>query len=538
MSGPRWLSRIVADQTRGNFALWLGLAALVLAERTTQETGGAPWWLVLGGAALLVAAGAAMRTQPLLSWLVVVALALGQLHGTTLGPPVLLSYLLALVVAGHVAGRVVEDVRRPMAAFAVAVAAGLLAVVALGYLLDSPLPRVASNLVHALYLLGVLVLLGVLPWLTGRYRRLNAELMAAGWERARQLERERAIESERERLRERARIAQDMHDSLGHALSLIALRAGRAEVDPAGDEQLRTFAGEVRGAVTAAAEELHTVVGVLREEGAPPAPTEPVHETIAELVDRTAQSGVDVHLERVGEPVPLRRIADRAAYRAVQESLTNATKHAPGAPVTVRVVHGADETVVDVVSGPPADTTPAPIRGKRGLIGLEERIRIAGGSLKAGPHEGGFRVTATLPHTDPGTAPGPVVAEPARFDAEQRRIRWRIAKGLALPVGVSTAVVVVVLGLFTGWVYNSVLSEEAYDRLVVGTPRPAVETVLPAFDLRSLEIDAEPPHPPGSDCAYYLTSDVIVPAPQSVYRLCFADERLVSKDELPVRSGG
>ncbi|MDA3642533.1 histidine kinase [Saccharopolyspora indica] len=535
MRAPRWLSRVVAAQTRGNLALWLGLAVLVLAERTTQEQGGAPWWLVLCGVALLVAAGAALRTRPVLSWLVIVALAVGQFHGTALGPPVLLSYLLALVVAGHEAGRAVEDVRRPMAVFAVAAAGGLLAVIALGYLLDSSLPRVANDLVHAVYALVVLVLFGVLPWLTGRYRRLNAGLMAAGWERARQLERERAIAAERERLRERARIAQDMHDSLGHALSLIALRAGKAEVDPAGDEQLRAFAGRIRSAVTAAAEELHTVVGVLREEDSP-APTEPVHESVAELVERTALSGVDVRLESSGEEVPLRAIADRAVYRVVQESLTNATKHASGAPVTVRLVHGADETTVEVINGPPPPgVLPAPSRGERGLIGLAERIRIAGGSLAAGPLDGGFRVSATLPHADPGPPPGPVVpGEPARFDEEQRRIRWRIAKGLALPVGVSVAVVVVVIGLYAGWVYNSVLAEDAYDGLVVGSSRPAVEAVLPAFDLRSLEIAAEPPRPAGSACAYYLTSDVVVPEPQEVYRLCFAGERLVSKDVIPV----
>ncbi|MER7077746.1 Signal transduction histidine kinase [Saccharopolyspora kobensis] len=535
MSAPRWTSRVVAVQTRGNLALWLVLAVLVLAERNTQEQGGAPWWLVLGGVVLLFAAGAAVRAFPVLSWLVIAALALGQFHGTTVGPPVLLSYLLALVVAGHQAGRAVEDVRPPMAAFAVAVASGLLAVIALGYLLDSPLPRVANNLVRALYLLVLLVLFGVLPWLTGRYRRLNAGLMAAGWERARQLEREQRIETERERLRERARIAQDMHDSLGHALSLIALRAGRAELDPAGDERLRSFAGEIRSAVTAAAEELHTVVGVLREDGSPPAPTEPVHESVAELVARTALSGVDVRLERSGEPVPLRAIAEHAVYRVVQEALTNATKHAPGAPVTVRLAHGVDETTVEVVNGP--GEAPAPSPGRRGLIGLEERIRIAGGTMTAGPQERGFRVTATVPHADPGTAPDRVEPgeQPARFDEEQRRIRWRIAKGLALPVGLSTAVVVVVLGLFTAWVYNSVLPAETFDGLRLGTSRAEAEAVLPAFDLRSIEIGAEPARPAGSECGYYLTSAVIGPVPEAVYRLCFADERLVSKDVVQVR---
>ncbi|MFE9747147.1 sensor histidine kinase [Saccharothrix saharensis] len=519
------------QESRANALLWTGFGLLALAERSMQDSRGASWWLVLGGVLLLVGAGLSVERYPLVSWLAVATLAFGQVDGPTVGPRFLLTYLLALFAVSYRAGRSVADVRRPVAVFAVVVAVGLLAVLVVGYLGGSPLPRVANDLVLALYLVVALVLLGGLPWLAGRYRTLNSGLAVAGWERARQLEREQLMASERERLRERARIAQDMHDSLGHALSLIALRAGMIEVDRAADDRLRGFAGEMRAAVTSATEELRTVIGVLREDSTP-APTGPVHEGVAELVDRTALSGVDVRLECVGEPVPLRALADRAVYRVVQESLTNATKHAPGAPVTVRLVYGEDETVVDVVNGrPPAGDRPVGGQGRRGLIGLEERVHVAGGVLTAGPRDEGFRVTATLPHGDSAVVRGLTAPDPAppAFEEEQRRIRWRLAKGVAVPVGLSLAVVVLVLGLYTTWVYNSILGEDEYTALQLGTNREAVESALPAFELTPLEIAAEPDRPRGSACSYYLTSAVIVPVPQSVYRLCFTSDVLVDK---------
>ncbi|RKT54522.1 sensor histidine kinase [Saccharothrix australiensis] len=536
MSARAWPVRAPAAPGRADLALWGGFALLTVVERATQGGRGASWWLVLCGALLLAAAGSSARRRPLVSWLVVAVLAFGQLDGSTIGPSFLLTYPLALVAVSYRAGRSVEGVRRPVAVFAVVVALGLFAVVAVGFLDGSSLPAVGHRLVRGLYLVVALVLLAGLPWLVGRYRRLDAGLAAAGWERARQLAREQVMLAERERLRERARIAQDVHDSLGHALSLIGLRAGVLEVDRTADDRLRGFAAEMRTAVGAAAEELRTVIGVLREDAAP-APVAPVHEGVAELVDRTALSGVDVRLERVGEPVALRVLADRAVYRVVQESLTNATKHAPGAPVTVRLAHGADETVVEVVNArPPAGARPAAGQGGRGLIGIEERVRVAGGVLTAGPHDGGFRVTATLPHGAVDVVSGPVRpgAAPPVFEEERRRNQWRLVRGVAVPVGLSLVVVVLVLGLYATWVYNSVLGEGEYAALRVGADRAAIEPALPAFELTSPDIAAEPARPPGSTCSYHLTSAVVVPAPRSVYRLCFASGVLVEKTVIPV----
>ena len=295
------------------------------------------------------------------------------------------------------------------------------------------------------WLIGMMLLVftGVLPWLVGRYWRHYQQLVNAGWERAEQLERERRILTEQARLRERSRIAQDMHDALGHELSLIALRAGALEVDPALSDRHREAARELRAGAAAATERLREIIGVLREP-AQPAPLAPVQDTVIDLVQRVRDSGMDVRLRRLGSPSELPELVDRAIYHVVREALTNVAKHASGATVSVRLEHRHDETVVTVSNQVPpgvprvASTSQAragssdaraaasdpraesfdvrveagmssPSRdqlGGFGLIGLRERVRLVGGQLRAGPRDGGFEVVARLPHrARPATTP-------------------------------------------------------------------------------------------------------------------------------------
>jgi signal transduction histidine kinase len=185
----------------------------------------------------------------------------------------------------------------------------------------------------------------------------------------------------RGRLRERARIAADMHDSLGHELTLIAVRAGVLQVSGGLDEQHRKAVGELRESAAAATERLREIIGVLR--GSP--------ETIAGLIARSEASGMIIKatVEDVApefEPV---------AYRVVQEALTNAAKHAPGATVVVEVAR----TGVSVINEPPAGPSPGLASGGNGLAGLSDRVRQAGGDFQAGPRDGGFAVTATFKGT-------------------------------------------------------------------------------------------------------------------------------------------
>ncbi|GAA0947588.1 sensor histidine kinase [Actinocorallia libanotica] len=285
-----------------------------------------------------------------------------------------------------------------------------------------------------------LVLLGVLPWLAGRCWRQYTELVAAGWQRAEQLEREQRIIGERERLRERSRIAEDMHDALGHELSLLALRAAALEVAPELPERYQAAARELREGTASATERLQQIVGVLREE--PEARTRPSGETVADLVERARSSGMAVDLAETGGPAPL--LADLAAHRLVQEALTNATKHAPGAAVHVRLSREADETFVEIVNEPPpAGPLPGGPGGRLGLTRLRERVQLTGGAFEAAPTEaGGFAVRAWVPHDAAPVGGRPEASESAVHLASGRR---RVRRGLAAAVAVP-AVLLALLG--------------------------------------------------------------------------------------------
>ena len=230
----------------------------------------------------------------------------------------------------------------------------------------------------------------VLPWLIGRFRRQQAELITAAAERVTRLERERELVADRARARERARIATDMHDSLGHELALIALRAGALELSPDLTEANRNAAAALRRNAVDATDRLRETIGIVRDE---PAPAEPPDESIEALVGRAAEAGMRVTLDT--DTVPLPSLAARTVHRVVQEALTNAARYAPGAEVRVHV------EVADAIARVSVRN-----RGRRvdhptgrgsGLVSLEERIRLLGGAFKAGPTEDGFEVRAEAP---------------------------------------------------------------------------------------------------------------------------------------------
>lgn len=250
--------------------------------------------------------------------------------------------------------------------------------------------------VGALMTLGLFV---VLPWLAGRFRRQQAELVAAGRERVAQLEREREFAAERVKLGERARIASDMHDSLGHELALIALRAGALELAADMTERNREAAAQLRASAVTATDRLRRTVGVLRESGAIPA--EPPDESIEALVERARGAGMVVALHHAGAQSVLPPLVDRAAHRVVQESLTNAARHAPGADVLVRIEQTHDAVTVTVANGA-VGSTPEPADDGSGIAGLRERVRLLGGTLRAGRRDGGFTVAARFPFDQEG----------------------------------------------------------------------------------------------------------------------------------------
>ncbi|GLW06326.1 hypothetical protein Misp01_14560 [Microtetraspora sp. NBRC 13810] len=310
------------------------------------------------------------------------------------------------VPAAFVAGRRTRRARPALLVFA--------SLVSLGVVVASVLPAWGGP---GLRLASVTAFAGVLPWLAGRFARQYQELVWAGWERADRLAREHRLLADQVRLRERARIAQDVHDSLGHDLSLIALRAGALKMAPGLDDRHREAAADIRSAAATAVDRLAAAIGLLRD-GLPlttPDPAPP----IAALVERAARWGIQAHLDTDGKPLAIPHTVERTAYHVVQEALTNVAKHAPHPTAHIHLHHTPTQTTLSIrsplsPSGPDRRTTTSgtdrrETTGGRGLPGLEERVRRAGGRFEYGRRDDTFTLVAHLPHAVPPhlAAPSP-----------------------------------------------------------------------------------------------------------------------------------
>jgi signal transduction histidine kinase len=283
---------------------------------------------------------------------------------------------------------------------------GILAVVGLAIVSTAvfPLLYAGNETYPAQLVLGVLVTAVVLGW--ALFLRAQRELVLSLHERAAHLQAERRLELEQAREAERLRIAREMHDVLAHRVSLLSLHAGALEFRPdAPAEEVAEAAAVIRASARAALEELRDVIGVLREgstAGEAPEPPQPTLAEVPALVDESRRAGVriDWELDVPGDR-PLPASTGRAAYRIVQEGLTNARKHAPGAAVDVRIAGApGGDLVVEVRSRRAvAVGAPAALPGAgTGLVGLAERVALAGGTLEHGPDPAGdFVLRATLP---------------------------------------------------------------------------------------------------------------------------------------------
>ncbi|RSM51998.1 sensor histidine kinase [Amycolatopsis sp. WAC 01376] len=504
-------------------ALWLGLCGWVTIDAGSSTK----HWELLFGLTATTAAIAVSRRYPLVSLAIAMIasfIVLGSFGGRV---PIWEGFL--LVAVSYLAGY-----RQP-------VAKPMLRLFTIVSVIAVPVALLWSEDGFSAWgaLLGILVFASVTPWLLGRYIRQREDMARDGWRRAEEMESRQRLIADRARLRERTRIASDMHDSLGHELSLIAVRAAALEVAGGLDEQQRQAAGDLRQSAATATERLREIIGVLREDDAP---TEPVHESIDELLDRTRASGVliesSVDAPFDGEP----QMVDRAAYRVVQESVTNVVKHAPGAAVTVRVVRSAGRTDVVVTNAaPPAGPLPGRASGRRGLIGLRERVRLVGGTLRAGPHEGGFEVSATLPHDAAPSEESP--ESQAAMDAEvgqslsareleraRRDVRRSLIQAVVVPIGLFGLVVGISGVVFLVQWYGSVLAGGDYDKIRIGQSRAEIAAVLPGGQRIARPRVVEPPVPAGATCEYYGTERTVFNLNYEAYRLCFAEGKLVAKD--------
>ncbi|MFD6140251.1 sensor histidine kinase [Promicromonospora sp. NPDC060271] len=373
MSRWRWHGR-TAD---AGLALAVGLVAVVgLVVQTGGIRTGAGWTAL---AVVLVASGALYLRRRYPVPVGLVALAGVTAYGVLLQQPglVMLVFVVALytvVDEGHLA---------------VAIGLGLASVVS--FAVADGYDRETSNgatFLHAGWLVAVIV---------GVTRNRRAYLAEA---RARALAAEQRVEEEARRraTEERLRIAREVHDVLGHHLSLINVQASAAlhRPDPDRSEQALTA---IKQASKETLRELRTTLGVLRQDGAAPTVPAPGIADLGDLVAAAEAAGLRVRTE-LGEAGKLSAEVDLAAYRIVQEALTNVARHAAASSAVVRVRSGpaAGDVLVEIED----DGTRTPGEPGTGILGMAERARALGGSLETGPRpDGGFRVSARLPSGEP-----------------------------------------------------------------------------------------------------------------------------------------
>ncbi|MFC8731433.1 sensor histidine kinase [Luteimicrobium sp. NPDC057192] len=248
------------------------------------------------------------------------------------------------------------------------------------------------NVLFAVIVTGALAL-----W--GMYVGSRRELLWSLRDRADQAEQRQELRVEQGRALERERIAREMHDVLAHRISLISMHAGalayRTDLSP---EQVRETASLVSEKAHEALAELREVLGVLR--ATEPTRPQPTLVDLSALVDEATATGMRVRLDdTVPDPAAVPDRIGRTVYRLVQEGLTNARKHAPGSPVTVEVGGAPDGWLHVVVRNGRnglADPTAATGAGL-GLVGMRERVELAGGRLEVREDPGAFVLEAWLP---------------------------------------------------------------------------------------------------------------------------------------------
>ena len=250
---------------------------------------------------------------------------------------------------------------------------------------QEPAPSLVSGLGLAAWLLLLLAL---------------AEVVRLRRDRADEEDRMRAEEARSRATEERLRIARELHDALGHQLSLINVQAGVAlHINEELPEQARSALAAITNASKEALTELRSVLDILRQSGeqASRSPI-PSLQRLDTLVSQSQAAGLEVRTEIDGEARALPFGVDVAAYRILQEALTNVARHAAGAQASIRITYGGSDLTVQVDDDGHRSTRPTTSATGRGILGMRERAAALGGDLVAGPRpEGGFRVRARLP---------------------------------------------------------------------------------------------------------------------------------------------
>jgi signal transduction histidine kinase len=280
-----------------------------------------------------------------------------------------------------------------------------IAIVLVAALIDGAVVTwLTDDLPYGPVLLGATGVAVLISWGIGRYVQVRRAYLEAVLAYTHQLEEDRDEHMQRAIREERRRIARDLHDQVAHHLGVISLQTGAAQ-RWLGRDQGRTAAAlaSAEQASRTALETMPAILQALRSDDRDAARVpQPTLADVDQLLDQLRAADVAIEREVHGEPRPLHPTVELTAYRVIQESLTNVTKHAGPARVTVRLRYGPGRFEVEVEDdghGPAA----APGDGAGlGLVGMRERVQLLDGELVAGPRDGGgFRVRASLPTTRP-----------------------------------------------------------------------------------------------------------------------------------------
>lgn len=319
------------------------------------------------------------RRYPLATLMVILGITVLSLHGESPGTDILRVSFYACVIAGYSAAA--YSPYRILALAALPVAALLYS-----SFHDLAVPIVPAGSVPFLVLLPIgLAVNGMRTW------RQHAD----------RLRRERADALREATRQERARIASDLHDIVTHNVSMMVIQAGAArKVLDSAPEAARDALLAVEEGGRAALGELRGVMGLLgaADDDEDTLTPQPGLAQLPPLIDRVRDAGVDVTVTTSGDRCPLPAGLELAAYRVVQEALTNTVKHASGARATVDVAYSPDELRITVTDTGGRPTPEAATSTGRGLAGLRERLAVYGGTLQAAARlTGGYRVQALLP---------------------------------------------------------------------------------------------------------------------------------------------
>ncbi|MEW2015400.1 histidine kinase [Rhodococcus sp. NPDC076796] len=345
------------------------------------------------------------------------------------------------------------------------------------------------------------------PWLAGFAWQLRTQVRNQAVEELTAARQRRTAAAERDRAKERLELAESLHDDLGHSLSLVALDLGRLELDSTLTPSAQESVGTARKQLARAVERLGDSVESLRVGAAPGLPR---RDTVDALIQRARESGVDVEVTSTVDVPNLPEAAHNPLSRVLQEALTNASKHAPGLPITVEIAGDGAYSSVRVSN--PVENTAEFGRGT-GLQSTADLLRRSGGDLRVDLSEGEFDLRARIPHRPLPMDPMDMPPEDdiAGLTRAQRRGRLLLV-GAAL-VAVSMLAAVESFNWFEA--RRTVLSEDDFQNISVGDSRGDAAGVLPEHEL--------PGEAGGTgECHLYaVTADRFADSSGNRYRICY-----------------